>query len=224
MPKPRSQQKKTVKAKIHIFCEGAKTEPNYINAYIDIKHPTVRSLKKENQPVRIVDTSKNTPKQLVDEASKFVQSLENASDQVWVVYDRESPRKYTDSVHADARNMALANGVHIAFSNVCFELWLLLHFKRAAIGCDMCNDVIGNKHFKDAMEEIGVENYAKGQADVASLIISQKGTDTAKANAIAINTATIAAAPESDEDKLYKLSPYTDVYKLLEAIDKIAAG
>jgi hypothetical protein len=224
MPKPRGQQKKTVKAKIHIFCEGAKTEPNYIRAYIEIKHPTVRSLKSENQPVRIVNTSKNTPKQLVDEASKFVQSLENASDQVWVVYDRESPRKHTDSVHADARNMALANGVHIAFSNVCFELWLLLHFKYAVIGCDMCDDVIRHKYFKDAMKEIDVDSYAKGQANVASLIISQKGTDTAKANAIATNAATIASSPEEDEDKPYKLRPYTDVYKLLDEIDKIAAA
>jgi hypothetical protein len=224
MPKPRGQQKKTVKAKIHIFCEGAKTEPNYINAYIDIKHPTVRSLKSENQPVRIVNTSKNTPKELVDEAAKFTKTLDNPFDNVWVVYDRESARKYDDSVHADARKKALANGVQIAFSNVCFELWLLLHFKRAAIGCDMCDDVIKHQHFKDALKEISVNSYAKGQADVARLIILQKGTDTAKANAIAINTATIASSPEEDEDKPYKLRPYTDVYVLLNAIDEIAVS
>jgi hypothetical protein len=224
MPKPRSQQKKTVKAKIHIFCEGKKTEPNYINAYIDIKYPTVRHMHGRDRAVITVPTSKNTPQQLVDVASSYVGSLENPSDQVWVVYDRESPRKYIDSVHANARNMALANGINIAFSNVCFELWLLLHFKRAAIGCDMCDDVIGHKHFKDAMEEIDVDSYAKGQANVASLIITAKGTDIAKANAIAINAATIASSPEEDEDKPYKLRPYTDVYKLLDAIDKIAAG
>lgn len=223
MPKPRGQQKKTVKAKIHIFCEGAKTEPNYIRAYIEIKHPTVRSLKNENQPVRIVNTSKNTPKELVDEASEFVANLENSSDQVWVIYDRESPHKYADSVHADARKKALTNGVQIAFSNVCFELWLLLHFKCAEISCDMCNDVINHPHFKQAMAQIKVSSYAKGQADVASLIIKAKGTAVAIANAKAINAATIAAAPESDEDKFYKLRPYTDVYKLLDAIDKIAA-
>lgn len=223
MPKPRGQQKKTVKAKIHIFCEGAKTEPNYIRAYIEIKHPTVRSLKSENQPVRIVNTSKNTPKQLVDEASKFTKTLENPSDQVWVIYDRESPRRHTDSVHADARKKALANDVQIAFSNVCFELWLLLHFKRAAIDCDSCDDVINHPHFKAAMTGIGVHSYAKGQANVASLIITAKGTDIAKTNAIAINAATIKSSPGEDEDKPYKLKPYTDVYKLLDAIDIIAA-
>lgn len=224
MPKLRGQQKKTVKARIHIFCEGKKTEPNYINAYIDIKYPTVRHMHGRDRAVIIVPTSKNTPQQLVDVASSYVGSLENPSDQVWVVYVRESPRKHTDSVHADARKKALANSVRIAFSNVCFELWLLLHFKHAAIGCDSCDDVIGHKHFKDAMKEIDVDSYAKGQADVASLIILAKGTDIAKANAVAINAATIASSPEEDEDKPYKLTPYTDVYELLDAIDKIAVG
>ncbi len=87
----------------------------------------------------------------------------------------------------------------------------------------MCNDVINHPHFKQAMAQIKVSSYAKGQADVASLIIKAKGTAVAIANAKAINAATIAAAPESDEDKFYKLRPYTDVYKLLDAIDKIAA-
>lgn len=222
MPKSRGQQQKTVKAKIHIFCEGAKTEPNYIRAYIEVKHPTVRRLQGEDQPVKIIPTSKNTPKQLVEVATKFKKALDNLSDEVWVVYDRESSRKYADSVHVSAMSKALAKGVQIAFSNVCFELWLLLHFQRAAISCDMCDDVINHPHFKQAMAQIKVSSYAKGQADVASLIIKAKGTAVATANAKAINAATIAAAPEGDEDKLYKLRPYTDVYNLLEAIDEVA--
>jgi hypothetical protein len=47
-----------------------------------------------------------------------------AYDSVWCVFD-------VDSHHhiADAKQMASDNGIHLAISNPCFELWLLLHFR-----------------------------------------------------------------------------------------------
>lgn len=45
-------------------------------------------------------------------------------DQVWCVFDiDEHP-----NVPA-ARQMAYANGIHLAISNAAFELWLILHFR-----------------------------------------------------------------------------------------------
>lgn len=45
---------------------------------------------------------------------------------VWCVYDRD------DHPHlAEAGQMARDNGIHVALSNPCFELWLLLHFRES---------------------------------------------------------------------------------------------
>ena len=47
-----------------------------------------------------------------------------AFDSVWCVYDVD------DHPHVhEAREMAVANGIELAISNPCFELWLLLHFR-----------------------------------------------------------------------------------------------
>jgi hypothetical protein len=45
-------------------------------------------------------------------------------DEVWCVFDcDEHPRI------PEAMQHARDNGIHVAFSNPCFELWLLLHFQ-----------------------------------------------------------------------------------------------
>ena len=44
MPKPRSAANKPVKPILHIFCEGEKTEPNYLNGYLGKFHPGNRRL------------------------------------------------------------------------------------------------------------------------------------------------------------------------------------
>jgi len=46
MPKARNKNKssKQVKPVFHIFCEGLKTEPYYINSYINHYHPERRDV------------------------------------------------------------------------------------------------------------------------------------------------------------------------------------
>ena len=61
MPRERGAGQKKLKPRLHIFCEGEKTEPNYLKGYIEHKFPGTRL-----SPVR--QTSKNTPIQLVEEA------------------------------------------------------------------------------------------------------------------------------------------------------------
>lgn len=49
MPRKRGDQKRLLKLMLHIFCEEAKTEPNYLNGYLDKYYPVNRrhSLKKK---------------------------------------------------------------------------------------------------------------------------------------------------------------------------------
>jgi len=63
MPKKRCRHSIPLKPNLHIYCEGEKTEPNYIRSYIETRFPGTRL-----SPVR--RTRKNTPVQLVEEAIK----------------------------------------------------------------------------------------------------------------------------------------------------------
>jgi len=126
MPKPRgNKKKKKLKPIMHIFCEGEKTEPNYINGYINEYFSSNRLLK----VVKVEKTRKNTPVQLVEEAIRL--QADNATpshDVFWVVYDREAKNKYTDDLHKKAQTKAESQGIEVCLTNVCFEVWILLHF------------------------------------------------------------------------------------------------
>lgn len=121
MPRPRKGSVRSVKRRVFIFCEGEKTEPNYIRAYIRQFHPVCARLKDAEKPVSLKDTKKNTPKQLVDEAVDFAKSLDFKKDQVWVMYDRESRAKYSDDNHAQAWMRAERHGVNVAEALVSEE-------------------------------------------------------------------------------------------------------
>ena len=80
MPKKRNRPKRQLKPVMHIFCEGEKTEPGYLNGYLDRFFPGNRSLK----VIKVEPTKKNTPKQLVDEAVSMKRSSPKG-DVFWVV-------------------------------------------------------------------------------------------------------------------------------------------
>ena len=96
MPKPRRKSNKKLKPVFHIYCEDEKTEPNYLNGYLNKFHPVNRRLK----VIKIEKTRKNTPIQLVNEAViKKKNKSTPSSDSFWVVYDREAITKYPNSLH-----------------------------------------------------------------------------------------------------------------------------
>lgn len=205
MPKPRKgKQQKVLKPRLHIFCEGTKTEPNYLNGYIERCFPgTVLTLVRR--------TKKNTPVELVKEAiAEKTHRDTPEEDQFWVVYDRESPNKYSPALHEEAFAKAKANGINIAFSNVCFEVWLLLHFQATVPACDSCDDLCKRSPLKKY-----IPNYDKG----AKRNYTETEISNARKNAVKLNKQTIAGANAS-WTKPYQWNPYTDVYKLLNAMDK----
>lgn len=224
MPKPRKPAHKKVKAKVHIFCEGAKTEPNYIRAYINAFHPTCARLKSAEKPIQIKDTVKNTPKQLVDEAVAFAMALEFEGDAVWVMYDREAVAKYSDADHQQAWSKANKKGVKVALSNVCFEFWLLLHLNSSSLSAGKCDDVINSRIFKKAFNEIGFAQYEKGKYALVQALMTLERINHAKTDAKRLNQQTINSANEADVDLPYRLNPYTNVYEVLEAIDGVASS
>lgn len=112
------------KRRILIVCEGIVTERHYFN---DLRIQT-KSL------VELKIESGGTPKTLVERAVNFQKTAEKAAkrskdenlkyDLTWCVFDVDE-----HPFLADARQQARDNGIKVAISNPCFELWALLHFQ-----------------------------------------------------------------------------------------------
>lgn len=203
MPRPRGGQQRGLKPRLHIFCEGEKTEPNYLNGYIERCFPGTRLTVVEK-------TDKNTPVQLID-AAIAAKKRNPDGDKFWVVYDRESTVKYSAELHDRARSKAESKGINIAFSNVCFEVWILLHFQQAAPpACDSYEDLRARSKLREY-----IPGYDKGDRRE----FSQEQVDAARKYAVRMNEQTVAAA-NREWNKEHQWNPYTDVYKLLDAMDE----
>ena len=105
--------------RILIVCEGRVTEPEYIDV--------VRVGERINLIQIIVDAEGGTPKTLVDRAveekKKNARNEFGRYDEVWCVFDVDE-----HPLIPEAKEKAAANGIKVALSNPCFELWLILHF------------------------------------------------------------------------------------------------
>jgi hypothetical protein len=207
MPKKKKSDKnKKLKPVFHIFCEGKKTEPYYIKAYINHYHSDKKRI------VVVEDTNKNTPVQLVDEAISH-KARNNAQDVYWVVYDRESVSKYSHQLHLKARKKAIDNGIEIAFSNVCFEHWLLLHLVYSAASYESCDDLLKNSPLKKQLLQRGIKNYDKGYAYLFDKLSADNGIENAFKNAKKVMDNALKTAERGKSSPCY-LNPYTDVHEL----------
>jgi hypothetical protein len=107
----------------HVAVEGEKTEVHY---FTEIN----RKLQDSRFQVSIVsrpDPSFSAPKHVLQSVLDHIgkNSLKK-DDQLWIVIDRDKwPVAQLDEVAA----VSGERGVQIAFSNPCFELWMLLHHR-----------------------------------------------------------------------------------------------
>jgi hypothetical protein len=205
MPKPKKPAYTPIlKPRLHIFCEGKKTEPNYLNNYIGKRFPGTKLIAVEK-------STKNTPVELVEEAAEYKRcNAETPDDIFWVVFDRESPMKYPDSLHAKARITAKDNDIDIALSNVCFEVWLLLHFRTSSAAYMNCADLLKKSDLKKKY----IKNYDKAdRRDYSDAEIA-----AARKSAKHMNAQTISGANPKWKNP-HQWNPYTNVHELLDAID-----
>ena len=201
MPKKRRNKVKALKSRLHVFCEGTRTEPNYFNGYIEMKFAGSRL-------VCVEKSVKNDPVKLVQVAVKA--KAENpAGDIFWVVYDRESVNEESNNKHDQAHQLAQSHDINIAISNVCFEVWLLLHFQKTAAAYS---------NYTDLIKRSRLTRHIKGYEKGAKISFSSLQMCEARKNAKTINSQTKMAA-EPSWTKPYQWNPYTNVYQLLDAID-----
>lgn len=105
-----------------ILCEGELTEPHYLKAFARL--PNVRAVATLDirglgyEPRRLVEEAREVRRQEGRQGS--------GSTQYWCVFDVEAPKQHHRLL--EAVQMAHDNDIHVAVSNPCFELWLLLHY------------------------------------------------------------------------------------------------
>ncbi len=112
------------KPRFLIVCEGIVTEPRYFK---DVRHIERSLIDLQIEPG-------GTPKTLVEraverkrEADGNARKLKDDNqkyDEVWCVFDIDE-----HPLIPEAKDQASANGIELAISNPCFELWALLHFQ-----------------------------------------------------------------------------------------------
>ncbi len=107
---------------ICVFTEGKATEPDYIQHWSREHRQTVKV---------VIDKFHGGPLQLVDRAIKRRTSEQHearrgrgeAFDEYWCVFGRDEHQNFDLAVIR-----AVSNGIGIAHSNPCIELWFMLHF------------------------------------------------------------------------------------------------
>ena len=109
-----------------VFCEGQVTEPDYLNGLMRL--PELRQ--STSLTVQIAEQH-GMPRTLVESAIKQKRQSGAELDECWCLFDAESPQHHPYLVESVNR-AAETPGVHVAVSNPCFEVWLLMHFTDVA--------------------------------------------------------------------------------------------
>lgn len=197
MPRDRKKKKNTLKVnkRLYIVCEGEKTEYNYFKNFIDDCGIQTKLVE-----VEVLQTKINTPKELI----KFIKKKRvTKSDELWTVFDHDGHPNL-----GDAFNNAQNNKIRIAFSNIAFEYWILLHFEETNRAFAKSQDIISylnkRKHFP---------GYNKGDESLYERIkdITTTAEIRAKRNREAMEKANPGA-------RIFEINPYTNVDELLESI------
>lgn len=151
-------------ARYLIITEGEVTEVNYfkgIKKIIDNKYKDRIKVESRQLVLEIKGLGRGTSK-LVNYAIKR-RSQENYSE-VWVVFDKDNFEDFDEAI-----KLANSEDINVAWSNTCFELWILLHFQ------DFGSPLIAGKysdkldmHFKNFKYNGG--KYEKDAENIFELI------------------------------------------------------
>lgn len=148
-----------------VVCEGQVTEPQYFKGFRHVHGAsTVRVVVKSpgGDPRALVERAVALRGEAAAEAeARRGRDPNLAYDEVWCVFDVDThPR-------ADAaRQLAAREGVHLAVSNPCFELWLLLHLAEHAAHLTAAQaGRLLRKHLPGYDKHLRFDDFAAGYPD-----------------------------------------------------------
>lgn len=194
----RCKRKRTVGRAMHIICEDLKSARYYLQGY-----------KKDNnlKEYIILEPHEHTdPLHLVKDAKRIKD--ESPNDEVWVVYDLESPlSRNIKGEHAPAWQNARISKIKIALSCISFEAWILLHHTYTTKGFLNSNEL--EKHIKREFDQ----QYSKSDSNIFLKLKTR--LKTAQKNAAHLDEHNKKV---NHGKKPYDINPFTDIHKLLHAM------
>ncbi len=112
---------RSLAARIVIVTEGGSTEPAYLRTFDRIYgEPSVVRLN--------IISAAGDPRAVVERAIEELRKLRGdklaSKDTVWAMFDRDEHPRFDE-----ARILARDNGISMAISNPCFELWGIFHYR-----------------------------------------------------------------------------------------------
>ena len=187
---------KDPKPLILIVCEGEKTEPQYLDGFAKAcKNPRVRLQIHDETgvPKTLVQLAK-VAKFEADAQAKREGDANLRIDAIWCVFDVDD--------HPDipaAITMAADNGIELAVSSPCIEIWLILHFRESPGGMHRHKlQKLMKKHISDYDKRVDYADYEKCYLDAVR------------------RASKLAEQAQLVGDPLY--NPSTGVYRLTELI------
>ena len=195
----RISKSKPLPRRILILCEG-ESEQIYLKG---LKKEISCNRNLQSIEIEMYQPNDFSPLGIVNEAKKKI--AEGKRDKypyfaVWVVFDKDEHKKIDTAFDVAQNN---PQRIDIAFSNICFEYWVLLHFEKK------------QRYFRDSVEIISyIEkkhkfNYTKTMNIYDEL---KNKVETALANSKWLHSQN---KPEIDNNtKLYELNAYTNFDEL----------
>ena len=123
--------------RIVVVAEGAVTEPGYLNVfnrlYGDQSFARLVPIGGAGDPRAVVERA-------IEKSRESKRDRLGGQDTVWAMFDRDIHLRFDE-----AKDMARRNGIRLAISDPCFELWGILHYQECDAPLDRheCQKMLG---------------------------------------------------------------------------------
>jgi len=202
----RQRQTRRPRQCILIVCEGVETEPNYLKSLrykIGLTTVDVEIVGEGAEIIGVLNAAERLRKERAAEAE--VSSRRAPFDEVWCVVDTE--RRNDNHSWARGVEFARVHDLKLAWSNPCFEYWLLLHFERIGRSFD------GYSAIKPRLKK-HITHYEKS-ADCFEVLAPRIPTAIR-------HSKQIHAAQWRDSANAMDCNPATTVHELVEDLISVA--
>ena len=200
-----------------VACEGEKTEPNYLNSLFDY----LKRERKIAQGSFIIAGHKHSDPCGVLSDLLSAPHYSDLFDEKWIVIDRDEvmvTKKggsgHTKENFCRAISKAKDLGVEVAWTNPCFEFWIVLHFNYRDTACnrkemqELARKLLIDKHILVASDSI---ETMKSREDLFVALLPYKEN--------AVRNATHLMNDKEDE-KPEDCNPGTKFHILIQNLEK----
>lgn len=188
-----------------IVCEGVKTEPFYIQGFVDKVNERYKSISKEPHIV-VYGTGRNTNGLIRFIDKMIAEGKWTRYKKFWLMYDKDDfPADNFDNTQfeAEARKDPI---MAVAWSNESIELWFLLYFE----------DYCANNGREQYIEKLNKYfEYSKAREDLCDVLTEKGSLEDAMRRARKKYQEFLDAKISS----MSQMVPATRVYELIEELD-----